>query len=141
MDQYNTYINCIHYTYMNYKSIHIWTARVNLLSKSCGLTCTLYLRLHMYCTHSFIVPPPALQGYQCRNQFILTQGPLDLTIFDFWRMIWETRASTIVMLCQLQENDFVSAECTKHASPSKSTNTFNSIPIIITIELFLSNYL
>ena len=44
-----------------------------------------------------------MQGYQQRHQYIVTQGPLKDTVDDFWRMVWEHRASTIMMLCQLEE--------------------------------------
>ncbi|XP_048405543.2 phosphatidylinositol phosphatase PTPRQ isoform X2 [Stegostoma tigrinum] len=37
-------------------------------------------------------------GYLCPNEFIATQGPLPGTVADFWRMIWETRTQSIVML-------------------------------------------
>ena len=46
---------------------------------------------------------PSIQGYQQRHQYIVTQGPLKDTVDDFWRMVWEHRASTIMMLCQLEE--------------------------------------
>ncbi|XP_078272795.1 phosphatidylinositol phosphatase PTPRQ [Rhinoraja longicauda] len=39
-----------------------------------------------------------VSGYLCPNEFIATQGPLPGTVADFWRMIWETRSQTIVML-------------------------------------------
>jgi netrin-G3 ligand len=45
-----------------------------------------------------------VDGYLRCNQFILTQGPMSNTVDDFWRMVWETRVSAIVMLCQLHEN-------------------------------------
>ena len=48
------------------------------------------------------------QGYQQRHQYIVTQGPLKDTVDDFWRMVWEHRASTIMMLCQLEEKGKVS---------------------------------
>ncbi|XP_051886667.1 phosphatidylinositol phosphatase PTPRQ [Pristis pectinata] len=39
-----------------------------------------------------------VSGYLCPNEFIATQGPLPGTVADFWRMIWETRSQSIVML-------------------------------------------
>uniref|UniRef100_A0A2K6EQW0 Phosphatidylinositol phosphatase PTPRQ n=1 Tax=Propithecus coquereli TaxID=379532 RepID=A0A2K6EQW0_PROCO len=42
-------------------------------------------------------------GYLCPNEFIATQGPLPGTVGDFWRMVWETRAKTLVMLTQCFE--------------------------------------
>ncbi|KAK3549019.1 hypothetical protein QTP70_025091, partial [Hemibagrus guttatus] len=44
-----------------------------------------------------------VSGYLCPNEFIATQGPLPGTVADFWRMIWETRTKTIVMLTQCFE--------------------------------------
>ncbi|KAI6660283.1 Receptor-type tyrosine-protein phosphatase delta [Oopsacas minuta] len=39
-----------------------------------------------------------IDGYWIKNAFIATQGPLQGTIEDFWKMIWEQHANTIVML-------------------------------------------
>ena len=45
--------------------------------------------------------PP--QGYHMRRAYIATQGPLPATFDDFWRMVWEQKTHTIVMLTQLVE--------------------------------------
>ncbi|XP_075910369.1 phosphatidylinositol phosphatase PTPRQ isoform X2 [Petromyzon marinus] len=39
-----------------------------------------------------------ISGYHCPNELVATQGPLAGTVGDFWRMVWETGASTIAML-------------------------------------------
>ena len=44
-----------------------------------------------------------LQGYHKRRAFIATQGPLPDTSDDFWRMVWEQKCATIVMLTQERE--------------------------------------
>jgi len=45
-----------------------------------------------------------------RRAYIATQGPLPATFDDFWRMVWEHRVSTVMMLCQLEEKGKVWGE-------------------------------
>lgn len=49
-----------------------------------------------------------IDGYRKQNAYIATQGPLPETLSDFWRMVWEQRASTIVMMTRLEEKSRVS---------------------------------
>ncbi len=44
-----------------------------------------------------------MDGYRKQNAYIATQGPLPETFGDFWRMIWEQRTATIVMMTKLEE--------------------------------------
>ncbi|CAI8015245.1 Receptor-type tyrosine-protein phosphatase alpha [Geodia barretti] len=45
-----------------------------------------------------------INGYKQRDAYIATQGPLEETVEDFWRMMWEYQCGCIVMLCQLKED-------------------------------------
>ena len=45
-----------------------------------------------------------VQGYKKKGAYIATQGPLQNTVEDFWRMMWEYQCGCIVMLCQLEED-------------------------------------
>ena len=42
-------------------------------------------------------------GYKKRKSWICAQGPLERTIADFWRMVWEQGTTIIVMLTNLEE--------------------------------------
>ncbi|KAK7108886.1 hypothetical protein V1264_016543 [Littorina saxatilis] len=44
-----------------------------------------------------------IQGYHSKREYIATQGPLQSTVDDFWRMVWEQRSPVIVMLSGLTE--------------------------------------
>ena len=48
------------------------------------------------------------QDYKRKDAYIATQGPLQNTVEDFWRMMWEYQCGCIVMLCQLEEDEEVS---------------------------------
>uniref|UniRef100_A0AAY5EEI9 protein-tyrosine-phosphatase n=1 Tax=Electrophorus electricus TaxID=8005 RepID=A0AAY5EEI9_ELEEL len=46
-----------------------------------------------------------IDGYRQKDYFIATQGPLPHTVDDFWRMVWEWKCHSIVMLTELQERE------------------------------------
>ncbi|KHJ93422.1 Protein-tyrosine phosphatase [Oesophagostomum dentatum] len=49
--------------------------------------------------HANVVKSPLLT-----TKFICTQGPLQSTIHDFWRMVFQERVENILMLCKLCED-------------------------------------
>ncbi|KAJ1213387.1 hypothetical protein NDU88_001024 [Pleurodeles waltl] len=44
-----------------------------------------------------------IDGYRQKDTYIVSQGPLHHTLEDFWRMIWEWKSCSIVMLTELEE--------------------------------------
>uniref|UniRef100_A0A673JBZ2 Receptor-type tyrosine-protein phosphatase n=1 Tax=Sinocyclocheilus rhinocerous TaxID=307959 RepID=A0A673JBZ2_9TELE len=44
-----------------------------------------------------------IDGYRQKDSYMACQGPLQHTIEDFWRMIWEWRSCSIVTLTELEE--------------------------------------
>lgn len=49
-----------------------------------------------------------MDGYRKQNAYIATQGALPETFGDFWRMIWEQRTASIIMMTKLEERTRVS---------------------------------
>lgn len=50
------------------------------------------------------------------NYYIACQAPMDNTITDFWRMIWEQNSKVIIMLTDLTENGI--DKCAEYLPPS-----------------------
>ncbi|XP_026827836.1 tyrosine-protein phosphatase 69D isoform X1 [Ooceraea biroi] len=51
-------------------------------------------------------------GYKERKKFICAQGPMENTVCDFWRMIWEQHLELILMLTNLEE--YSKTKCAKY---------------------------
>ncbi len=49
-----------------------------------------------------------IDGYRYRSAYIATQGPLNETVDDFWRMLWEHNSTIVVMLTKQREMGRVS---------------------------------
>uniref|UniRef100_A0A672SD95 protein-tyrosine-phosphatase n=1 Tax=Sinocyclocheilus grahami TaxID=75366 RepID=A0A672SD95_SINGR len=64
-----------------------------------------------------------IDGYRQKDYFIATQGPLAHTVDDFWRMVWEWKCHSIVMLTELQERDQVHINLTIHSYVHGSLQT------------------
>ncbi|CAG5864127.1 unnamed protein product, partial [Menidia menidia] len=62
-----------------------------------------------------------IDGYRKQNAYIATQGPLPETFGDFWRMVWEQRAATVVMMTRLEEKSRI--KCDQYW-PSRGTETY-----------------
>ncbi|XP_048108096.1 protein tyrosine phosphatase receptor type Fa isoform X13 [Alosa alosa] len=78
-----------------------------------------------------------IDGYRKQNAYIATQGPLPETLSDFWRMVWEQRSSTIVMMTRLEEKSRV--KCDQYW-PSRGTETYGMIQVTMLDTLELATY-
>nr|XP_021337112.1 receptor-type tyrosine-protein phosphatase F isoform X12 [Danio rerio] len=78
-----------------------------------------------------------IDGYRKQNAYIATQGPLPETLSDFWRMIWEQRASTIVMMTRLEEKSRV--KCDQYW-PIRGTETYGMIQVTMLDAVELATY-
>ncbi|XP_045061414.1 protein tyrosine phosphatase receptor type Fa isoform X13 [Coregonus clupeaformis] len=78
-----------------------------------------------------------IDGYRKQNAYIATQGPLPETLSDFWRMVWEQRTNTIVMMTRLEEKSRV--KCDQYW-PSRGTETYGMIQVTMLDTVELATY-
>ncbi|XP_071262647.1 receptor-type tyrosine-protein phosphatase F-like isoform X14 [Salvelinus alpinus] len=78
-----------------------------------------------------------IDGYRKQNDYIATQGPLPETLSDFWRMVWEQRTNTIVMMTRLEEKSRV--KCDQYW-PSRGTETYGMIQVTMLDTVELATY-
>ena len=65
------------------------------------------------------------------------QGPLPETFADFWRMVWEQRSATIVMLTKLEERARV--KCDQYW-PLRGTESYGVMSVTLTDTQELATY-
>ncbi|XP_069889321.1 receptor-type tyrosine-protein phosphatase delta isoform X33 [Dipodomys merriami] len=78
-----------------------------------------------------------IDGYRKQNAYIATQGSLPETFGDFWRMIWEQRSATIVMMTKLEERSRV--KCDQYW-PSRGTETHGLVQVTLLDTVELATY-
>ncbi|XP_070797525.1 receptor-type tyrosine-protein phosphatase F isoform X2 [Pituophis catenifer annectens] len=78
-----------------------------------------------------------IDGYRKQNAYIATQGPLPETLSDFWRMVWEQRTATIVMMTRLEEKSRV--KCDQYW-PGRGTETYGLIQVTLLDTVELATY-
>jgi len=64
--------------------------------------------------------------------YIATQGPLPVTFYDFWRMIWQYNIKVIVMLTKTFENGRM--KCHKYWPENTDAETYTDIKVVSCIE-------
>ncbi|XP_058993960.1 receptor-type tyrosine-protein phosphatase F isoform X10 [Mustela lutreola] len=78
-----------------------------------------------------------IDGYRKQNAYIATQGPLPETMGDFWRMVWEQRTATVVMMTRLEEKSRV--KCDQYW-PARGTETYGLIQVALLDTVELATY-
>ncbi|WAR09010.1 PTPRB-like protein [Mya arenaria] len=81
----------------------------------------------------------AYKGYTSLREYIATQGPMQATFDDFWRMVWEQNVDTIVMLTKLVENGRI--KCDKYWPDVNKPKYYGDLLVSVASESNLSDYI
>ncbi|XP_048118160.1 receptor-type tyrosine-protein phosphatase eta-like isoform X1 [Alosa alosa] len=79
-----------------------------------------------------------MPGYNSRKEFIAAQGPLPVTVNDFWRMIWEKNVHTVVMLTRCNEQGRV--KCEEYWPVGQESKHFTNLIVTTTSEIPLEDW-
>uniref|UniRef100_A0A4W4GX10 protein-tyrosine-phosphatase n=1 Tax=Electrophorus electricus TaxID=8005 RepID=A0A4W4GX10_ELEEL len=77
-----------------------------------------------------------VDGYHRPNHYIATQGPMQETVVDFWRMVWQENTATIVMVTNLVEVGRV--KCCKYWPDD--TEIYRDVKVTLIETQLLSEY-
>ncbi|XP_077975271.1 uncharacterized protein LOC120336019 [Styela clava] len=80
-----------------------------------------------------------IHGYETRRKFIASQGPLPVTVNDFWRMVIEQKCAVIIMLTGLMERG--KKKCEKYWPDVDRTASYESIFVKTVIEEHVGSYI
>ncbi|CAG9828512.1 unnamed protein product [Diabrotica balteata] len=81
-----------------------------------------------------------VMGYKERKKFICAQGPMDTTVNEFWRMIWEQHLELILMLTNLEE--YSKTKCSKYwPDKTDGDKIFGDITVTHLQETRYSDYI
>ncbi|CAF1581861.1 unnamed protein product [Rotaria sp. Silwood1] len=81
-----------------------------------------------------------ISGYKCPNKFIATQGPKPDTCEDLWRMIWELKIKSIVMLTNVIEGASRMTKCHQYWPELGQTITYGSYCITCIDIISIGDY-
>ncbi|CAI8035586.1 Receptor-type tyrosine-protein phosphatase zeta, partial [Geodia barretti] len=75
--------------------------------------------------------------YSKPKKFIAAQGPVPSSIVDFWRMVWQEKVPSVVMITNLVEGK--KTKCEQYW-PSSGSQDFGPFHVSITHQLTLADY-
>ncbi len=78
-----------------------------------------------------------MQGYNHPKEYIASQGPLENTVADFWRMVYEHDVPTIVMLTNLVEK--MKAKCSQYW-PMCDSETYSNMEVTVVNTTTLADF-
>ena len=102
--------------YFNASFVNVSDISITAINENESLN--IYLQYNAICTNSvnvynsiscyiILILNYLLQSYSGRRAFITAQSPMAQTRNDIWKLIWQFRVSTIVLLCELREENQV----------------------------------
>ncbi|KAL5486487.1 hypothetical protein EMCRGX_G018974 [Ephydatia muelleri] len=80
-----------------------------------------------------------VDGYKQCKGYIATQGPLQNTVEDFWRMVWEFKCRVIIMMCPLTEKGHESSYC-YWPTEEEMAVSYGSISVTLQSQLLYDGY-
>ena len=88
-----------------------------------------YVPVHCFMSKSLVT--------ELNNDVLISPGPLPKTVVDFWRMVWQERAPSIVMITNLKEGG--KPKCQQYW-PDSGTESFGPFQVTTSEQQVLADY-